>query len=134
MISTDYSKENLTFSENYDIIIIEKVKKGVLKMKIVINRCYGGFGLSDECAVALGAEIKELSSNGFTYHDWGDDRIDEDLRFDSRLIDLMETKGTVWCSGSSAQLKVVEVPDDVSWEITDYDGYERVEECHRVWC
>lgn len=29
-------------------------------MKVVINRCYGGFGLSDECAVALGAVLKQL--------------------------------------------------------------------------
>lgn len=30
-------------------------------------------------------------------------------------------------------LKVVEVPDDVKWEIADYDGSEWVAEKHRIW-
>ena len=30
-------------------------------------------------------------------------------------------------------MKVVEIPDDISWEISDYDGWETVEEIHRSW-
>lgn len=30
-------------------------------------------------------------------------------------------------------IKVVEVPDDVDWDIADYDGMEWVEEIHRTW-
>jgi len=36
-------------------------------------------------------------------------------------------------NGGYAELKVVEIPDDVDWEITEYDGLEQVEEKHRVW-
>jgi hypothetical protein len=30
-------------------------------------------------------------------------------------------------------LKVVEIPEDIDWEIGSYDGNERVEEKHRIW-
>jgi hypothetical protein len=36
-------------------------------------------------------------------------------------------------SGDFAALKVVEIPDDVEWEIHDYDGKESVRERHRSW-
>ena len=36
-------------------------------------------------------------------------------------------------SGRSADLRVVEVPADVDWEIVDYDGQEHVAEKHRTW-
>ena len=105
-------------------------------MKIVINACFGGFGLSDECAVALGAKIA-MGGFGWTYHDWGVDdktfRCDSDQRTNPKLIELMETKGSKWCSGTYAKLKVVEIPDDVDWEISDYDGAETIEEVHRSW-
>ena len=36
--------------------------------------------------------------------------------------------------GSCAKLKIVVIPDDVNWEIKDYDGMETIEEKHRSWC
>ena len=107
-------------------------------MKIVINRCYGGFSLSDECAAACGARIVR-SEGGWTYHDWASEGADElwtsdsDQRTNPKLIELMETKGSEWCSGHLSALKVVEIPDDVEWEIDEYDGIETIEEVHRVW-
>jgi hypothetical protein len=35
--------------------------------------------------------------------------------------------------GVHAELKVVDVPDDVDWEIGEYDGTEWVAEKHRTW-
>lgn len=35
--------------------------------------------------------------------------------------------------GMCADLKIVTVPDGVEWEITEYDGLEKVEEVHRSW-
>ena len=32
-----------------------------------------------------------------------------------------------------AELKIVEVPDDVVWEIDEYDGLESISEVHRRW-
>lgn len=36
-------------------------------------------------------------------------------------------------SGGFASLKIVEIPDDVEWEICEYDGLEWVAEKHRKW-
>jgi len=53
------------------------------------------------------------------------------------LIDLVEeatrkdTLGEI--NGQCASLKVVEIPDDVDYEIEEYDGNEWVAEKHRVW-
>ncbi len=101
-------------------------------MKVVINRCYGGFGLSEECAIALGAVLKQFGD--YFYPEFPNGKWAQDYRTDPKLIHLMETKGSEWCSGSFAKLKVVEIPDDVKWEIHDYDGIETIEEVHQSWC
>ena len=44
-----------------------------------------------------------------------------------------EKLGEAASHGLGSSLYVVEVPDDVKWTITDYDGVEQVEEVHRVW-
>jgi hypothetical protein len=36
-------------------------------------------------------------------------------------------------NGSGAKLKIVEIPEGIEWEVTEYDGREQVEEKHRVW-
>jgi len=36
-------------------------------------------------------------------------------------------------NGHCANLKVVEIPDDVDWTIEEYDGFEWVAEVHRTW-
>lgn len=35
--------------------------------------------------------------------------------------------------GDYAELKVVEIPDDVQWIVEEYDGAEWVAEKHRTW-
>ena len=35
--------------------------------------------------------------------------------------------------GSHAQLKIVEIPNNIKWEIAEYDGHEWVSEVHRTW-
>jgi hypothetical protein len=36
-------------------------------------------------------------------------------------------------NGACADLKIVEVPDEVDWYIEEYDGNEWVAEKHRTW-
>ena len=36
-------------------------------------------------------------------------------------------------NGTHANLKIVEIPADVAWQIDDYDGLEWVAEQHRIW-
>ena len=89
-------------------------------MKIVINTCYGGFGLSQEVYARLGIEW-----DGFGYTNLP--------RNDPALIEVVESIGTPAAAGAYSRLKIVEIPDDVEWEIDEYDGAETVHETHRVW-
>ena len=68
--------------------------------------------------------IKELNE----YY-WSEFDIKRD---DPALVKTVEDLGEK-ANGRFAELKIVEIPDDVEWEITEYDGLEQVEEKHRVW-
>lgn len=113
-------------------------------MKVVVNRCYGGFGLS---RVAL-HRLRELGSKhalaevdtGEPWHDSGEVREASPLtsflssipRDDTLLIQVLDELGEQ-ANGRFAKLEAVEVPDGVRWEIGEYDGMESVEEAHRSW-
>jgi hypothetical protein len=53
-------------------------------------------------------------------------------RDDVNLIRVVEELGEK-ANGRCAKLKIVEIPDDVKWCISEYDGYESVDEVHRSW-
>jgi len=90
-------------------------------MKVVINTCYGGFGLSKEAYKCLG-----LKWDGYGY------QYEED-RTNPKLVKCVEKLG-ISASGRAAQLKVVKIPDNIKWFITEYDGMEQIEEKHKTWC
>ena len=91
-------------------------------MKIALNKCFGGFGLSKVAYRELGLEWDEF---GYAYND-------QEKRIDPKLIAVIEGLGEE-ASGSMAHVKVVEIPDDIEWEIDEYDGIETVHEKHRSW-
>jgi len=93
--------------------------------KVVINRCYGGFGLSDT-AEALYCAYANKNPDEFSRSD-----IPRDCPI---LLQVIEQLGIDECHGKYASLKIVEIPDDVEWVIEDYDGKELVAEAHRTWC
>lgn len=85
-------------------------------MKIVLNKCFGGFALSEEQALAYGFNESELYEGitGKAYHGDMD-------RTDPRLVEVVEQElPDSWAS----KLKVVEIPDEAYWSIEDYDGHE----------
>ena len=113
-------------------------------MKIVINKCYGGFGLSEE-AVLLYAKKKGLNliverNKGLKLNHYylnekkdGNYFYERDIqRNDPILIEVLNELG-VKANGYSAELKIVEIPDDVEWIIEEYDGKEWIAEDHRRW-
>ncbi len=53
-------------------------------------------------------------------------------RDDPLLIRCIEELGPL-ANGSYANLKIVEIPDDVEWDIKEYDGLEHIAEKHRTW-
>ena len=53
-------------------------------------------------------------------------------RDDERLVQVVEELRAA-ANGHAADLKVVEIPDDVQWVINKTDGVEHVSEVHRTW-
>ena len=141
-------------------------------MKVVINRCHGGFGLSKK-AVERYHEIKgrklwveqdsKYAALGIVHywlvppgqrvenreHEWHNMTMDEkkdyndlcseqnfydrDLdRSDSVLVQVVKELGAD-ANGRHAELAIVDIPDDVQWQIEEYDGLEWVAEAHRTW-
>jgi predicted Rossmann-fold nucleotide-binding protein len=96
-------------------------------MKIVINRCFGGFGLSDEACELLGLVKQHSIDNTWSWYN--DSSIP---RNDPRLIEVVEKLGSK-ANRDCSELGIIEIPDGIDWEITEYDGLEKIEEVHRSW-
>jgi len=91
--------------------------------KVVINTCHGGFGLS----AAAESKYRELA--GITDPIFYSRHIPRDSE---HLIAVVELMGRA-ADGGYAELKIVDIPDDVNWCIEEYDGREWVAERHRTW-
>jgi len=138
-------------------------------MEIVINACFGGFGLSSK-AIKRYLELKNKECHFYTYKFCGNkvesfQKVDElqiklgmsliistkDLgleiseipnefyfakyeinRTDNNLIQVIKELGKE-ANDKFAELKIVTIPDNVKWEITEGDGMECIEEIHRKW-
>ncbi len=128
--------------------------------KVVINTKHGGFGLSREAFIEWArrkdfgiVETKRGEESFFhamwavTYrpfseefemydrerHDGHDLISDHDMnRDDPDLVAVVEEYGE-GANTRYSKLKVVEIPEDVEWEIQEYDGAEWVAEKHRTW-
>lgn len=134
-------------------------------MKIVINNCYGGWGVSPAATLRYN-ELKGRPC--FLFHkpdlrgpyvpfnfnvrpplglfyafdtptappdvDYSKHSVsvDESLRADPMLVQTVEELGQA-ASGTYAELKVVEIPDGIEWEISEHDGIETIHEKHRSW-
>lgn len=94
-------------------------------MRVLINACYGGFGISKE-AKKLIAERKGIAPD-----DVND--FSRDLRTDADALRIFDEMGSARFSGQFAEVKAVEIPDDVDWVISEYDGNEWIAERHRSW-
>lgn len=53
-------------------------------------------------------------------------------REDPDLVAVVEELGEE-ANGRHAKLKIIEIPADIKWHISDYDGQEWVAEDHRTW-
>ena len=82
--------------------------------KVVINSCYGGFGLSE----AAEERFKELA--GKEYQPWGPDFVP---RHDPILVQVVEELGEEAASGEYSELNVREITGTQYW-IEEHDGYE----------
>lgn len=101
-------------------------------MKIAVNKCFGGFGVSKAVYDELGIEW-----DGYGYLQNEDFGIESDnyleWRTDPKLIAAIEKIGEDKASGELAKIRVLDIPDGIEWEIECYDGIESVHETHRSW-
>jgi hypothetical protein len=91
--------------------------------KIVINTCYGGFGLSPEALAEYNRRTRVWAPVEY------DCFIERDDPF---LVEVVEAMGSD-ANDRHSELKIVEVPDGVKWTIEEYDGKEWIAEVHRTW-
>jgi len=133
-------------------------------IKLVINVCFGGFGISD-LALERYAEIKGIkiykSSKeavfGYSYYLCPEeeylqieeeDKNSSDPYSRSKHLDLayynFERTDPILIQvveelgeasfGDYSELRVIEIPNGVPYAIEEYDGNEHVAEEHRTWC
>ena len=89
--------------------------------KVVINACYGGFGISEQAKEDL-AKKKGMSVDDISIYLFDMDRDDTDL------ISLIEEKGVEYVNGELSSLTVEEYDEEkYSYSINEYDGWESLE-------
>lgn len=109
--------------------------------RIAINSRHGGFGLSlegaEHYAKLAGLEYGEMCDGYGAYWTFrapdGTELSPRDIPRDCpHLIATIEALGSA-ADGPYAALAIIEIPDDVCWQIDEYDGLEWVAERHRIW-
>lgn len=102
-------------------------------MKVVINTCYGGFGLSEKAmrrysVLKFGVDkvVKNGSGSlGYITIDNEDDSISEyDIDRDDPLLVQVVQELVEEADGFCSELVIKEIPDGSEWEIEEYDGRE----------
>lgn len=112
--------------------------------EVVINACHGGFALSRKAFLRLRElgqkdaliepDIGEMWADGSgPRNDFLGDHFCSGIPRDDPLLIQVVRKLKKEANGQFACLKIVKIPDDVEWEIEEYDGLEWVAEKHRVW-
>ena len=81
-------------------------------MKIVLNKCYGGFGLSP-AARRMYEKTEHRKSHNM-----------EEYRTDPALVEIVETLGSM-ANDDFSKLKIFDMPESTTdYMIYDYDGLE----------
>jgi hypothetical protein len=102
--------------------------------KVVINQCFGGFGLSAkakqkylELKGTTGVVMKKNNWGELTAFVDGEEYYDGDMdRTDPILVQVVEELGK-HANGAHADLTVVEIGEGVRYRISEYDGNEHIE-------
>ncbi len=150
--------------------------------KVVINKCYGGFNLSQKAYAKLveyGVPVRKYieqkrGDNGLYLPEPNNDgevlfdrsltpRVSGDgpgALIDNQYWDNPDSNSSYWgrywetwtrdnrehplvvrvveelgddANGDCARLKIVEIPADVEYEVSEYDGMEHIAQTHQTW-
>lgn len=113
------------------------------RLWIEVDKKYGGLGIVHYWLVPPEERIKSRENDFHTlshderkaYNEAYSKQCVYEANFerdDPVLIQVVEELGPK-ANGKHASLKIVEIPDDVEWQIEEYDGSEWVAEKHRTW-
>lgn len=98
----------------------KETRKEIETMKMILNKCYGGFHLSDK-AETMFAKVIGVDAEDFGY-DFADD-----YRTHPSLIAIVEELGKEAYDDEVSELVVLELSDNTTdWFVDEYDGYETV--------
>lgn len=84
-------------------------------MRILVNRDFGGYSLSDEAKALVPTPIEP----------W-DLRSDSEFRSHPAILAIFDELGSDRFSGDYARIVAVEIPDRSFFVISDYDGVETI--------
>ena len=131
--------------------------------KIVINSCYGGYGLSYKAVMeyaklkgiklypfidnvskeVYGKNVKKDNPNIIVHYatkkatnetELNDNYFDVyKIERDNPILIKVIEKLGEKANGRHAKLKIVKIPDNTKWTIEEYDGIEWVSEEHNTW-
>ncbi len=108
-------------------------------MKVVINVCYGKFGLSEIAFEWLLKNSPEMSQFIACFPNYKEKCLpkyyfikDSFPRHSPALVKVVELLGKS-SFGKNAELKIVEIPDGIDYEIYENNGREIIHEKHRQW-
>lgn len=102
-------------------------------MKVLINDCYGGFGISLEAELLylqkkeISYELLEENFGKGKYLINGEENYLHLSRTDEVLIEVVEEIGSDRASGIHAELSIEEIPDGADYSIHEYDGTEYID-------
>lgn len=117
-------------------------------MKVILNKCYGGFSLSEK-AHRLYAEKKGLPFNIY-FDKYGIEQyrtdgkttgepedkdffwLSDKYRDDPVLVEVVEELGKA-ANSDYSDLVVVDIPDDMDYVVNDYDGIEILSPRAQTW-
>ncbi len=96
-------------------------------MQVVINTSHSNFAISRDAILYIQKKIKGVKAkseiNAYAF--------DND-RCNPLLVEAVEKLGKK-ANGLYTTLKIVEIPDDVEWQIFAQNGKEIIREKHRFW-
>jgi len=100
-------------------------------MKVVINTCYGGFGLSKKAlemysVLKYGENLVEEDKGFYSIKNGADEITEYNIeRDDPFLVKVVEELGKE-ANSDFSKLRVKEIPDGSEWEIEEQNGNERL--------
>ena len=85
-------------------------------MKVLLNKCFGGFGVSKKAFDLFNERSETKVKYNFEV---------EEHRCDPILVDIVEELGEE-ANDSCSKLVIAEIPDEYDYWIEDYDGVESI--------